>query len=111
MAQAVARLLLDGEAPPLPRLRLTWDDPRLAFVVREPFRSRASNVRLTAGLIGEGEELWLESHMPEGGVLFSDGVEADTLAFNAGAVAVVRAADKKTRLVAAEGKEARRHAR
>ena len=68
-------------------------------------------MRLTAGLIDAGEELRLESHMPEGGVIFSDGVEADTLAFNSGAVAVVRAADKKTRLVAAEGKEDGEHAR
>ncbi len=111
MAQAVSGLLLNGQAPSLPRLRLAWDDPRLAFVVREPFRSRASDVRLTAGLIDAGEELRLESHMPEGGVIFSDGVEADTLAFNAGAVAVVRAADKRTRLVAAEGKGGREHAR
>jgi len=111
MAQAVSGLLLNGQAPSLPQLRLAWDDPRLAFVVREPFRSRASDVRLAAGLIDAGEELRLESHMPEGGVIFSDGVEADTLAFNAGAVAVVRAADKKTRLVAAERKEGRQHAR
>jgi NAD kinase len=111
MAQAVSGLLLDGHAPSLPRLRLGWDDPRLAFVVREPFRSRASDVRLAAGLIDAGEELRLESHMPEGGVIFSDGVEADTLAFNSGAVAVVRAADKKTRLVAAEAKEGRQDAR
>jgi hypothetical protein len=104
-------MLLDGKAPQLPRLRLDWDDPRLAFVVREPFRSRASDVRLTAGLIDEGEELRLESHMPEGGVIFSDGVEADTLAFNAGAVAVVRAAEKRTLLAAAEAKEGRQHAR
>jgi hypothetical protein len=111
MAQAVSGLLLNGEAPSLPRLRLAWDDPRLAFVVREPFRSRASDVRLTAGLIGAGEVLRLESHMPEGGVIFSDGVEADTLAFNSGAVAVVRAAEKKTQLAAAEVKEGRQHAR
>jgi hypothetical protein len=40
--------------------------------------------------------------MPDGGVIFSDGVEADALAFNAGAVAAVRAANRQTRLVAAE---------
>jgi NAD kinase len=101
MAAAVSRLLLKERAPQLPRLRLTWDDPRLAFVVREPFLSRASQVKLTAGLVEPGEELLLESHMPEGGVIFSDGVEADALAFNSGAVATVRAADRKTRLVAA----------
>jgi NAD kinase len=100
MAAAVTRLLLRGEAPALPPLRLDWGDPRLAFVVREPFRSRSSDVLLTAGLLEPGEELRLESHMPDGGVIFSDGVEADALAFNAGAVALVRVAAKKTKLVA-----------
>jgi NAD kinase len=101
MAAAVSGLLLEHPVD-LPRLRLGWDDPRLAFVVREPFRSKASEVRLTAGLLDPGEELRFESHMPDGGVIFSDGVEADALAFNAGAVAVVRAANRQTRLVAAQ---------
>jgi NAD kinase len=100
MAVAVSRMLLNGKEPELPRLRLKWEDRRLAFVVREPFRSKASGVRLGAGLLDEGEELRLESHMPDGGVIFSDGVEADTLAFNSGAVATVRASPRRTRLVA-----------
>jgi hypothetical protein len=37
--------------------------------------------------------------MPEGGVIFSDGVEADFLTFNAGATATIGLAHKKTRLV------------
>lgn len=101
MARAVYGLL-GGQPPPLKPLRLTWDDPRLAFVVREPFRSRASDVKLTAGLLEAGEALRFESHMPENGVIFSDGVEMDALAFNSGAVATVRAADRKARLVATE---------
>jgi NAD kinase len=101
MAAAVSRLLLKEKAPDLPQLRLAWDDPRLVFVVREPFRSKASDVRLTAGLLEPGEELRFESQMPDGGVIFSDGVEKDALAFNSGAVALVRAADRQTLLVAA----------
>jgi NAD kinase len=100
MAAAVSGLLLGAEAPRLPALRLAWDDPRLAFVVREPFLSRASDVKLTAGLLDPGEELRFESLMPEGGVIFSDGVEPDALAFNAGTVATVRASERKARLVA-----------
>ncbi len=100
MAAALSHLLLKNKAPKLPERRLPWDDPRLAFVVREPFLSRASGVSLAAGLLEEGDELKLESHMPEGGVIFSDGVEADAVAFNAGAVATVRAARRRTRLVA-----------
>jgi NAD kinase len=101
MAAAVTRLLLKDAAPDMPRMRLAWDDPRLVFVVREPFRCKASDVNLAAGLIESGEELSFESHMPEGGVIFSDGVESDTLAFNSGAVATFRAAERKTRLAAA----------
>jgi NAD kinase len=101
MAAAVTRLLLKERAPKLPRLKLAWDDPRLAFVVREPFLSKASDVQLAAGLLEPGEGIRFESHMPDGGVIFSDGVERDALAFNSGAVATVRAADRHTRLVAA----------
>jgi hypothetical protein len=101
MAQAVSRLLLPESPPKLPALRLEWEDPRLVFVVREPFRSRASQVRLTAGMIEAGEELTIESLMPDGGVIFSDGVEADALAFNSGTVAAIRASDRKAHLVAA----------
>lgn len=84
-----------------PNLRLRWEDPRLVFVVREPFASRASGILLTAGLIEPGQELVLESRMPEKGVIFSDGIEADALAFNSGAVASIRTASKKTRLMKA----------
>jgi NAD kinase len=102
MAAAVGRWLAaeQSQAADPPPLRLAWDDPRLAFVVREPFRTRITGVDLTAGLLEPGEELRLESHMPEGGVIFSDGVEADALAFNSGSVAVVRTAQQQTRLVA-----------
>ncbi len=40
----------------------------------------------------------IESLMPSGGVIFSDGVEADFLAFNAGAIATVRASERRARL-------------
>ncbi len=101
MAAAVSRLLLQEKAPQLPRLRLEWNDPRLVFVVREPFRSKASDVQLTAGLVEPGETLQIESHMPDGGVIFSDGVERDALAFNSGAVALIHTSERQTRLVAA----------
>jgi hypothetical protein len=41
----------------------------------------------------------IESEMPEGGVIFSDGVESDFLTFNAGAIATIGLADRKTQLV------------
>jgi NAD kinase len=99
MAAAVTRLLLHDQAPQLPTLRLNWDDPRLVFVVREPFLSRWSQVRLTAGVLDPGEEIRFESHMPDGGVIFSDGIESDAVAFNSGTVATLRTAERKTLLV------------
>jgi hypothetical protein len=98
MAASVSRLLLGEAAPAMPPLRLAWDDRRLAFVVREPFLSRHSGVELTAGLLEPGETLRLESLMPEGGALFSDGVEEDALAFDSGTVAEVSLASRRTRL-------------
>jgi NAD kinase len=100
MADAVNHLLLGEQAPPLPRMRLAWDDRRLVFVVREPFQSKASAVELAAGMIEPGEVLTVESNMPDNGVIFSDGIEADALAFNSGAVATIQASDRVTRLVA-----------
>lgn len=97
MAAAVGAL--GGAAPPAP-LRLPWEDPRLVFVVREPFRSRHSRTELAAGVVKAGEELVLESRMPSGGVIFSDGMEADALDFNAGATVRVRAAARRSRLAA-----------
>jgi hypothetical protein len=80
-------------------VRMGWEDPRLLYVVREPFISRHSQAGIVAGLLQSGEELTLESLMPSGGVIFSDGMEADFLQFNSGAIARVRAAEQKARLV------------
>jgi NAD kinase len=101
MTAAVSGLLLN-RAPDIPGIRLAWDDPRLVYVVREPYESRSTGVSLCAGYIPAGAALRLESHMAESGVIFSDGVEADALAFNAGAVVTVQAAKRRTRLVASD---------
>ena len=79
---------------------LEWEDRRLLYAVREPFRSRHSAADLVAGLVEPGEELVLESRMPSGGVIFSDGIETDFLDFNAGAEARIRAASRRAVLVA-----------
>jgi hypothetical protein len=50
-------------------------------------------------MLESGQELVLESLMPSGGVVFSDGMEADYLQFNSGAIAAVRAAEQRARLV------------
>jgi hypothetical protein len=50
-------------------------------------------------MVESGQELVLESLMPSGGVVFSDGMEADFLQFNSGAIATVRAAEQRAQLV------------
>ena len=81
------------------RLRLDWEDRRLVWAVREPFVSKSSQAGLVAGLLEEGQDLVVESLMPAGGVIFSDGVEADFLSFTSGTIARIRAAQQRARLV------------
>jgi NAD kinase len=96
MASGVSRFC--GGTPVKP-IRMPWEDPRLIYVVREPFVSRHSQANIVAGLLASGEELVLESLMPSGGAVFGDGMEADFLQFNSGATATVRAAEQRVRLV------------
>jgi NAD kinase len=79
--------------------RMAWEDGRLLFVVREPFVSRASAAGLVAGVVEPGGSLVLESLMPSGGAIFSDGMEADFVPFNAGVTATVGAAKTPAILV------------
>lgn len=83
----------------LPRLRMNWEADQLVFVVREPFISKTSGAEIVSGLVTPQLPLVLESEMAEGGVIFSDGVEADFLPFNSGAIATINLANKKTQLV------------
>jgi hypothetical protein len=76
-----------------------WESPELFFVVREPFASRHSQTGIVCGPIKAGGQLELESSMPLGGVIFSDGIEAHFLGFNSGATARIRAAQEKAHLV------------
>ncbi len=81
--------------------RMPWDAPELCFGVREPFVSKASSAGIVWGSIVEGEHLEIVSHMPQDGTIFSDGIEADYLAFNSGAVARISVAEKQAHLVVA----------
>ncbi len=97
MAKGINRFLAGSEVisvEPVPR-----DRRELVFVVREPFASRTSQANLSCGVIGPGSELVIESYMPEDGVIFSDGVFTDYIAFNSGAIATVSVAAEKARLV------------
>lgn len=76
-----------------------WDADYLQFAVREPFPSKTSQVGLTFGAIPRNQALSLRSLMPENGVIFSDGIEADFLEFNSGTEARIAVADRRGRLV------------
>jgi hypothetical protein len=76
-----------------------WQAKKLYFTVREPFPSRTSGARLVFGAIEGEENLRLESHMPENGVVFSDGIESDYLSFNSGTVLTVGVAAEHGQLV------------
>jgi len=80
-------------------IRLEWDDQRLLFAVREPFVSRHSTAEHIAGILDANETLRLQSLMPTGGVIFSDGIESDFLRFDAGAIATVGASSNTASLV------------
>lgn len=76
-----------------------WDARILQFAVREPFPSRTSQASLVFGRIGGGDRLILRSLMPENGVIFSDGTEADYLGFSSGIVASIGVAGRAGRLI------------
>lgn len=75
------------------------EEKKLVFVVREPFLSKSSNIKLTSGLLQQGEELIIESQMPKDGVIFSDGILSDYMHFNSGSIVTVRVADETAKLV------------
>jgi hypothetical protein len=76
-----------------------WSSTELIFAVREPFPSRSTGTNLVFGTISPDEPLKIESLMGENGVIFSDGIENDYIAFNSGAEAVIGLADKRGRMV------------
>jgi NAD kinase len=78
-----------------------WDSESLQFAVREPFPSQTSRVDVVFGEINATSPFALESHMPENGVIFSDGIESDFIQFNAGTTAEITVDEQKGRLVVA----------
>jgi NAD kinase len=92
---------LAGSPPPAPAaVPMDWDAEYLYFSVREPWPSTTSAAEITFGRVTADSPLTLVSHMPEHGVIFSDGIEADYLQFNAGTQARITLADKHGNLVA-----------
>jgi len=82
-----------------PNLSIPMDAEQLIFVVREPFLSKTSQIQITSGILYPGEELIIESNMPQNGIIFSDGIQSDFLQFNSGSIATIRIAEQKAKLV------------
>ncbi|MBI1208243.1 MAG: sugar kinase [Azospirillum sp.] len=99
---AATRMLLGPEAAPATPPAapcFPWDADRLHWFVREPFPSKTSGTDLVVGWLAAKESLCLISQMPEDGVIFSDGIEADWLSFGSGAKVVVSLAEARGVLV------------
>jgi NAD kinase len=89
------------DRPPRPeQLALGWESDCLWFAVREPFLSKTSQADIVFGQIAPTQELVITSHMPDYGVIFSDGIETDYLAFHSGSIARIGLAERKTHLIA-----------
>ena len=76
-----------------------WSSRELLFAVREPFPSKTTGTNLVFGKISGQEPLRIESLMGENGVIFSDGIESDFIAFNSGAEAVIDLSGRKGLIV------------
>ncbi|MFN7121730.1 MAG: sugar kinase [Hydrogenophaga sp.] len=78
---------------------MPWEERALVFAVREPFPTRTSQATLVYGWVREGEPLRVRSRMPDNGIIFSDGMEADYLQFTAGMEATIAPSATTGRLV------------
>jgi len=78
---------------------LPWNTKKLPFVVREPFPSKSTGADLTVGAVTSQTPLVIHSRMATNGVIFSDGIEADYIAFNQGMSATITIAPVKAALI------------
>ncbi|MCE3227038.1 MAG: sugar kinase [Bacteroidetes bacterium] len=79
--------------------KMNWNSNSLFFAVREPFLSKTSSIKLCFGEITQQDNLIIESQMPENGIVFSDGIEADAVQFNSGTKVTISIAKEKANLV------------
>lgn len=100
-AAGVITALGGNVIPPANGGRLPWESEQLIYSVREPFPSQVTQTSMVYGTIDRGCPLTLHSHMAENGVIFSDGMQSDYIAFNAGSTATIGIAPKKAHLVVA----------
>lgn len=90
---------LEPQAHRVSQIQMPWDARYLRFAVREPFPSVSSQATLVFGTTDPAHPLALRSMMPENGVIFSDGMEADFLNFTTGLIASISVAERVGHLV------------
>ncbi|MDR2188990.1 MAG: hypothetical protein LBE62_13270 [Azonexus sp.] len=78
---------------------MAWDSQTLIFNVREPYPSRSTEAELVFGRVAAGQSLRIRSLMPENGIIFSDGMESDSLDFRSGLEAAIGIAPIRGRLL------------
>lgn len=77
----------------------SWDEKKLRFSVREPYPSCSTGAEIVYGEINGTEQLVFTSNMPEKGVVFSDGIAEDAIAFHSGMEVKIGIAERQGRLV------------
>jgi NAD kinase len=98
-AARVAQAIGAGAKPSSGSGRFAWDAEQLVYVVREPWPSKTTGASIVYGTITRDRPLVVASQMADNGVIFSDGIEADFLAFTAGLTATINISDKTASLV------------
>jgi len=98
--KATTAALAEGAAGPAVDGAFAWDADFLHYAVREPFPSRTTGASLVIGRIRRDAAMVVVSEMPEHGVIFSDGIETDFLAFNSGTKVTIAVAERQGVLVA-----------
>ena len=73
------------------------EDPQLVFFVREAWASPVTGTSVTEGAFEDG--LIVTSEMPEGGVVFGDGIEDDAVPFGWGHRVTLRRSPHRLRLI------------
>ncbi|MEQ9266392.1 MAG: hypothetical protein RLN81_14275 [Balneolaceae bacterium] len=81
------------------KVNLDPEKRKLFFIVREPFKSKTSEIEICSGEITDENKLIIESNMVENGMIFSDGIEADFIPFNVGSKVEISIANEYATLV------------
>jgi len=71
----------------------------LMFVIREPFPSVATGTSIVYGRILPDQGLKIVSNMGDKGIIFSDGMSEDFIAFSTGMTTTIQPSEKKVNLV------------